>query len=64
MYMVMALKKTIQVSVMGQAQEVPFTSAGFVGMIPVFATKEEAEEWADGKAQVVPLITEEEQWKG
>jgi TusA-related sulfurtransferase len=55
MYMVMALKKSMKVSVMGKEVEVPFTSAGFVGMIPVFATKEEAEEWADGKAQVVPI---------
>lgn len=55
MYMAMAVKKSITVNVMGQTQELPFTSAGFIGMIPVFATKEEAEEWADGKCQVIPL---------
>lgn len=56
MYLVMVVKTSMTVRSAYGDVEVPFTDAGFVGMIPVFATQEEAEEWADGKFEVVPVM--------
>ena len=39
--------------------EIPFAGAGFLGMCPVFATMEEAREWADGKFEIVEFETKE-----
>ena len=53
MYLVLVVKTEMDIVVMGQKTTVPFSSAGLCGMCPVFNTKEEAEEWAEGKAQII-----------
>ena len=46
MFAVMVLKKEIGVSVLGRVVEIPFSTAGMIGMIPVYETRKEAEkEW-------------------
>jgi len=55
MYLVLVVKTTMDLSVVGMIQHIPFSSAGFYGMCPIFETKEEAEAFADGKAQVVAV---------
>ena len=61
MWIVMAVKKSIEVEMpaFGFKQELPLSSAdGMIGMIPVFDTKEQAEEYADGKSKVVECVVE------
>ncbi len=58
MWMVMAVKKSIEVELPAfrLKQELPLSCAGgMVGMIPVFDTREDAEEYADGKFDVVQV---------
>ena len=52
MYLVLAIKTEIKVTTPYGDHEIPFESAGFFGVCPVFRTKEAAEEWADGKLEV------------
>jgi len=55
MYLVLVVKTTMELSVASMIQSIPFSSAGFYGMCPVFETKKAAEAFADGKAQIVAV---------
>ena len=53
MYVVFQLNKELEVSVMGQDIKLPLSYAeGMIGAMPVFATKEEAKEWAGDKYKI------------
>jgi hypothetical protein len=56
MYAVLVLNKNADVSVYGVVHEVPLSfGKGMVGAIPVFETKQQAEEFAGGKFEVAEL---------
>jgi len=55
MYLVLVVKTSMDLSVVGMIQKIPFSSAGFYGMCPVFETSEAAEAYADGKMQIVAV---------
>ena len=58
MYLVMRLMREVDVSVGGITQTLAFTqmSDGMEGVLPVFATLEEAEPWCEnGKYKVLPI---------
>jgi len=56
----MQVDKSIEVTAFGISKEIPLVATGgMIGMIPVFATREQAEQWADGIYDVVALETED-----
>jgi len=60
MYMVLQLNKEIVVKVMGRDVELPLSYAdGMVGAVPVFETKEAAEEFAGDRYKIAQLTTDE-----
>lgn len=55
MYMVSSLKRTITVEVLGLQRETDLTFAdGMIGVLPVFESREQAEQYAEG-AEVLEL---------
>jgi len=55
MFLVMVVKKSIHISFLGETKELPFESAGFFGMCPVFKNKKDAIKYANGNADVVKV---------
>jgi hypothetical protein len=53
--MVLAVKQSITANIFGNKVEIPFKSAGFMGMCPVFDNKVDADEWADDKTAVLTI---------
>lgn len=57
-FVVKALNKTVEVTWMGRAAELPLSYAdGMIGCLPVFETKEKAEAFADGAYEIVEIRT-------
>jgi len=56
MYLVLIVKTTMDLSIMGRVETVPFSKAGLYGVCPVFEKLGDAQEFADGKAQVIQVI--------
>jgi len=56
----MQVEKSIEITAFGISRDVPLiATGGMIGMIPVFATREQAEQWADGIYDVITLETED-----
>lgn len=55
LYLVLTVKTKMDVHVMGKVETIPLSSAGLCGVCPVFNTKEEADAFANGKAQVITV---------
>jgi len=54
-YIATVIKTEIHINAMGRDITLPFKDAGFYGMAPVFATKKEAIDFADGNPNVQVL---------
>jgi hypothetical protein len=56
MFVALKLARDINVSVLGMNQSVPLSFAkGMTGALPVFATREEALDYANGDCEVLKL---------
>ena len=57
MFAVLQLNETIEVDVMGREIELPLCYAdGMIGAIPVFETREKAEEFAGDKYKIAKVV--------
>ena len=55
LYLVLVVKTSMDLSIMGRVETVPLSSAGLYGVCPVFEKLADAQEYADGKAQVIAV---------
>jgi hypothetical protein len=60
MFAVLQLNKEVEVNVMGREVGVPLSyAAGMIGAIPVFDTRENAEEFSGDKYDIAEITTRE-----
>ena len=60
MFAVLQLNKKIEVCVLGQSQDVPLCYAdGMIGALPVFETREQAEEFAGDDYKIAEITAAE-----
>lgn len=55
MYLVLVIKPDIEISVFGMKTKIPFSTAGFYGVCPIFKDKKDALDYADGKYEVIKV---------